>query len=94
VSIWKLGNVLTDGLDSMLNSFQQTQFGNLKADMPKECVPCEWLQKCQGGCTKDRIRDSHDKGSNHFCKSYKMLFAHADEKLGALAVQWKQNQQR
>jgi len=91
---WKLGNVITHNLDEMLNSARQEEFGNMKSLLPEECISCEWLQKCQGGCTKDRIRDPQDNGSNHFCQSYKMFFAHADNKLQALAGQWKQNLQR
>ena len=91
---WRLGNVMTESMDEMLNSDRQNEFGNMKADLPTECVACEWLHKCQGGCTKDRIRDVQDGGSNHFCISYKMFFEHADTKLTALANQWKLDQQR
>ena len=91
---WKLGNIQTHKLDDMLNAPRQSEFGNMKAKLPEECVSCQWLQKCQGGCTKDRMRDAQDNGSNHFCESYKIFFAHADAKLTALADQWKQNQQR
>ena len=90
---WKLGNIKTHLLEEMLNSPRQAEFGNMKALLPEECITCEWLEKCQGGCTKDRISVPQDKGSNHFCQSYKMFFAHADEKLQVLADQWKQNQQ-
>jgi uncharacterized protein len=88
---WKLGNVMTHKLDEMLNSPRQETFGNLKAELPEECKTCKWLMKCQGGCTKDRIRDPQDNGSNHFCLSYKMFFEHADEKLKVLAEDWKKN---
>ncbi len=91
---WKLGNVMTGSMQEMLNSDRQNEFGNLKADLPVECITCEWLKKCWGGCTKDRIRDPKDKGSNHFCESYKIFFNHADTKLNELAVEWKSNQQR
>ena len=91
---WKLGNIATHRLDEMLNAPRQEEFGNMKSLLPEECGSCEWLQKCQGGCTKDRISDPSDKGSNHFCQSYKMFFAHADAKLQTLAEQWNQNQVR
>ena len=91
---WKLGNIATHRLDKMLNSSRQQEFGDMKAELPEECTTCEWLQKCQGGCTKDRIRDPRDNGSNHFCQSYKMFFAHADKKLTVLADQWMKNQGR
>ena len=89
---WKLGNVLTHRMDEMLNSQVQEKFGLMKANLPAECETCQWLKKCWGGCTKDRIRDPQDKGSNHFCVSYKMFFEHADKKLTELADQWKENQ--
>jgi uncharacterized protein len=91
---WKLGNVNTHKLIDMLNSERQAEFGNMKANLPEECKTCEWLNKCRGGCTKDRIRDINDNGSNHFCISYKMFFEHADKKLTELATQWKENQLR
>ena len=88
---WKLGNVMTHRLDEMLNAPRQEEFGEMKAKLPEECPTCRWLPHCQGGCTKDRIRDPRDEGSNHFCASYKMFFEHADVKLKRLAEQWKQN---
>jgi uncharacterized protein len=91
---WKLGNVATGRMAEMLNSERQEEFGNLKANLPEECKTCEWLKKCWGGCTKDRMMDPGDKGSNHFCLSYKMFFEHADEKMTELANQWKKNQGR
>ena len=91
---WKLGNVNENRLDDMLNSPRQEEFGKLKSAVPEECVSCKWLKKCRGGCTKDRIRDVRDNGSNHFCESYKIFFEHADAKLIGLAEQWKRNQKR
>jgi len=91
---WNLGNVMEGRLDEMFNSDRQIEFGNLKANLPLECKTCEWLKKCQGGCTKDRIKNSQDILSNHFCLSYKMFFQHADSKLKELANQWHINQQR
>jgi hypothetical protein len=40
-------------------------------------------------CSQDGLRDRRDNGSNHFCRSYKMFFAHADDRLNALAMQWR-----
>ena len=89
---WKLGNVHTGRLDEMLNAGRQHEFGEMKAALPQECTACQWLSTCQGGCTKDRIRDPRDRGSNHFCESYKMFFAHADGRLKQLAGEWVANQ--
>jgi uncharacterized protein len=91
---WKLGNVLTDDLQSLLNSPLQTQFGNWKADLPSKCRECRWLQQCRGGCPKDRTRDPRDQGSDHFCEAYLMFFDHAHADLLRLAAMWKGEQSR
>lgn len=90
---WKLGNVLEDRMIDMLNSPQQTEFGNLKAKLPPECRNCRWLRHCYGGCTKDRMQDPRDHGVSHFCESYKMFFRHADMRMRRLAEDWKKQQQ-
>jgi uncharacterized protein len=81
---WKLGNILEDNPEEMLNGYRQTLFGNMKGRLPDKCLKCPWLGFCQGGCTKDRLRDPHDKRFNHFCESYKMFFAHADTRFKEL----------
>jgi uncharacterized protein len=87
---WKLGNVMTGHLSEMLNSSRQVEFGNWKAATHDECKTCPWLRTCWGGCTKDRIRNPQEKGPNHFCRSYKMFFEHADARLTEMALQWRQ----
>ncbi|MBE7559943.1 anaerobic sulfatase maturase [bacterium] len=89
---WKLGNLLSGSLFDMLNSERQAEFGRLKAQLPPECPPCPWLSHCYGGCTKDRLRDPADGGSNHFCGSYKMFFEHAHETLSRLAEDFVRQQ--
>ena len=89
---WKLGNVLQDRLIDLLNSERQLEFGRVKMDLPEECRSCPWLQHCWGGCPKDRQRDPRDHGVNHFCKSYKMFFEHADRHFRRLAEEWMQQQ--
>ncbi|MGI6457431.1 MAG: anaerobic sulfatase maturase [bacterium] len=91
---WKLGNIMEGNVQEMLNSPRQNEFGRWKAQMPQECHECEYLQHCYGGCTKDRLRDPQDHGSNHFCQSYKMFFAHADTELKRLADEWLDQQRQ
>jgi uncharacterized protein len=87
---WKLGNVRTGRLVHMQSSARQRAFGARKAALPTECRACRWLRLCRGGCPKDRIRDPRDGGQDHFCRSYRMLFEYADERLKKLAGDWKQ----
>ncbi len=86
---WKLGNVRENRIIDLLNSPRQFNFGQIKTVLPSECLNCPWLPYCWGGCPKDRLRDPRDKGSNHFCKSYKMFFEYADQRLTQLANQWR-----
>ncbi len=90
---WKLGNVTEGSLSEMLNSERQTQFGLMKAKLPRECLNCPWVRYCRGGCTKDRIKDPRDRELNHFCASYKMFFEHAHPRMSRLAENWKIQQE-
>ena len=85
---WKLGNVMSGSVIDMLNSPLQLKFGEWKQELPEKCLQCKWIRPCQGGCTKDRIRDVRDKNLNHFCESYLMFFDHADRHLTVLASDW------
>ncbi len=89
---WKLGNIMTSQIITMLNAKKQDQFGAAKAVLPGECRRCPWLTKCYGGCTKDRIKDPQDNRKPRFCQSYKMFFAHADPVMKQLAARWKSDQ--
>lgn len=89
---WKLGNIMEGNLAEMLNSDRQYEFGQMKCTLPTVCKNCKWLRYCQGGCTKDRIRDPRDNGFNHFCESFKMFFEYADPCLRNLAEEWKRQQ--
>jgi len=85
---WKLGNLMEGSIIEMLNSPLQTRFGSWKAALPERCGQCTWLRHCQGGCTKDRMRDPRDINLNHLCNSYTMFFEHADARFKALANEW------
>lgn len=86
---WHLGNIMTARLDEMLNSPRQDKFGKEKTKLPPECLACQWLTHCWGGCPKDRQSDVRNAGSNHFCRSYIKFFEHADAAFEKLAEEWK-----
>ena len=89
---WRLGNIADDNLEALLNSEKQRAFGKVKADLHAECRECEWLRYCHGGCPKDRIRDSRDDKLSHFCAAYKTFYAHADDHMTSLAIEWRKKQ--
>ncbi|MEI7672452.1 MAG: anaerobic sulfatase maturase [Deltaproteobacteria bacterium] len=89
---WKLGNILEGRLVDMLNSSRQREFGAMKAIRPDVCSTCPWLRFCYGGCTKDRMWDSQNRGKMHFCQSYKMFFEHANTTFKEMSSLWLSRQ--
>jgi uncharacterized protein len=90
---WKLGNVLADELTELLNAPRQARFGRRKAQLPTECQSCRWLPHCRGGCPKERWQTTRGGRLSQFCRAYKQFFAHADERLRAMADDWRRRQQ-
>ncbi len=91
---WRLGNVLEDRLEDLLNAPRQAKFGAQKAALPGACLTCRWRPVCQGGCVKDRIRVADTRGENYFCAAFKRFFAHADSRLRTLAEAWTKREAR
>ncbi len=90
---WKLGNIMETDLISLFNSPRQQEFGKLKSQFIETCRQCEWLEKCQGGCVKDRIRDPRDEGLNHFCAGFNLFFTHADAHFRRLIAEHRSQQE-
>lgn len=70
---YKIGNVMEDDLSEIFNSKKQLAFGNEKQkSLSNECMSCEVLRLCNGGCPKYRF----ENGQNYLCKAYKKFFNH------------------
>ncbi|MBI9085125.1 MAG: anaerobic sulfatase maturase [Desulfobacterales bacterium] len=82
---WRLGNVMSGRLDTMLNGRRQTDFGKIKGARPKACRDCPWEPVCKGGCPKDRRPTPHAGRMNYLCPGMKRFFAHADPHFHRLA---------
>lgn len=92
---WKLGTVQEDNLIDLLNSSKQNQFGSAKMLLHGDCIECNWLNYCHGGCVKDRATETLRNGKSHFCESYKIFFEAADPTFKELADCWmSQNRDR
>lgn len=78
---YKLGNIKTDTLTSMMYSPRQVKFGRDKYDtLPSQCLKCKWLFACNGECPKNRFcktRDGED-GLNYLCEGFQMFFGHVE----------------
>lgn len=87
---WRLGNVMQDQLQELLNSARQNQFGCAKAILHERCQICPWRMHCHGGCPKDRLVSGD--GLDPLCPAYETFFAYADAKFKKLAYDWKVEQ--
>jgi len=76
---YKLGNIYTDPLISMMYSPRQIEFGLAKRNaLPQYCRQCEYLFACNGECPKNRIiqTPAGEPGLNYLCKGLKLFYAH------------------
>lgn len=83
-----LGNINDKDLASMVNSPKQVKFGiDKKATLPKQCIDCDVLFACHGGCPKNRITTTTtgEKGLNYLCSSYKKFFKHIQPYMAFMA---------
>ena len=76
---YKLGNMDTDSLVSMMYSPRQIEFGQAKRNaLPQYCRECEYLFACNGECPKNRIiqTPTGEQGLNYLCSGLKLFYAH------------------
>lgn len=76
---YKLGNINTQSLASMMYSEKQLKFGTDKHDtLPRQCRECEFLFACNGECPKNRFARTKDGeyGLNYLCAGWKMFYSH------------------
>lgn len=76
---YRLGNIHSDTVISMMGSERQLKFGAAKsATLPRQCRECRWQFACHGECPKNRFATTADgePGLNYLCEGYRKFFAH------------------
>ena len=76
---YKLGNIHSDSLISMMYSPRQTAFGQAKRDaLPQYCRQCEYLFACNGECPRNRIimTPTGEPGLNYLCNGLRLFYRH------------------
>ena len=84
-----LGNINNTHLRNIADSSVQKAFGQIKQDtLPSQCIECQWLNLCQGGCPKDRLLflNTDEKRLNYLCQGYQYFFRDAAERLKILGA--------
>ena len=85
---YRLGNILTDALPSMVERSLRSGFGVTKETaLPRSCRGCDVLAACQGGCPKHRFAATFDDqpGLHYLCDGYKKFFLHIRKYLRIMA---------
>jgi uncharacterized protein len=76
---YRLGNVRTDDLATMVDQSVASGFGPHKeATLPRYCRECPVLELCWGGCPKHRFATSPygEPGLHYLCAGYRKFFMH------------------
>ena len=85
---FKLGNILQQTIEEMIESPEQRRFGLDKQSLlPKYCRECPVVAHCNGECPKHRylLTPDGEAGLNYLCAGYKMFFTHIKPHLAAMA---------
>lgn len=83
----RLGNILELPIAQQVDSEQQRAFGAAKRDtLPRQCLECDVLFACHGGCPKDRFIETEDgqPGLNYLCDGYLDFFQHIDHPMSRM----------
>lgn len=78
---YKLGNILTTPIASLMYSEREQAFGEAKQhSLPRQCKLCKYLFACNGECPKNRFVFTKDgeKGLNYLCSGYYQFFKHVE----------------
>ncbi len=90
---WLIGNIMDRPLAALLADEKLTEFARLKTDLPADCVDCEFLAFCNGGCPKHHMPIGTDPArKNYYCEAYKTFFAEALETLKGMAEYFRKGQ--
>jgi uncharacterized protein len=84
---YRLGNVVTDALSTMVEKSRQSGFGITKETaLPRCCTGCDVLAACRGGCPKHRFAKTYfdEPGLHYLCDGYKKFFLHIRKYLRAM----------
>lgn len=89
---WKLGNVGTDDLETMMKSDKYKDFMRLKPTLPHKCTSCKWKSKCYGGCPRNRKYVDGKTDVDFFCGAYMKFYEYTETRMKRLARMIKERE--
>jgi len=82
----KLGNILDQDWDDLLDAPVYRAFGDRKARWNSACAACPWLAFCAGDCPKHRLAGGSDPTRlSALCEGWKQFYAHTLPRFQVLA---------
>lgn len=82
---YRLGNLNTDTLEEIRTCETARRFIERSLKKPERCQTCPYLSLCRGGCYRHRIMAEIPGGTDYFCESYQIFFAHCLDRLIRIA---------
>lgn len=83
----RLGNILENSIEELEQTDARKAFATHKSEYGEECLACEWLAYCHGGCQKHRTAfGGAVSRPSYFCESYKQLYEHSIQTITQLAA--------
>lgn len=77
---YRFGNIFKQDMKSIMSSLAINKIKRRKVNLPKDCLSCEFLKDCQGGCTRDAVMfDGDPYAKFRYCHTWKRLFTLAKE---------------
>ncbi len=87
---YRLGSVITDNFDDLDKKRKELSFIEKSRKVSPECKVCPYFRLCKGGCRRDRENfESGEIERTYLCKSYKVFFENAMEKINIIALSEK-----
>lgn len=81
---WRMGRLGENSLAELAGSEAARNFLGWGSEKPEECGSCRWKSLCGGGCKNDWVY-TDGRPRNYFCRSFRMLFDHAETRLAEIA---------
>lgn len=82
---FRLGNIMYNSFEELASSMAAARF----LAPPTACSPCSactWSPICPGRCQRYIQFGNPERGENYYCKSFKMFFKYAGERLKNMAM--------
>jgi len=91
----KLGNVMEDSWEKLLQSPTYSDFGAQKSMWNAECDVCDCLDLCSGDCLKHRIYDGNPpQHLSRLCTGWQQFFRYSRKRFEKLADQIRQQRRQ